>query len=135
MRQRAVYTILGVGFAVMLYQSLQERITIYPYLAWLGSFSLITGAFYGWDKRISELKTLLQGWRVPEFTLNTLTFLGGFPGAWIGRALFNHKSNVRRHPGLFVLLVASTVLHVLFVIRLLYGPPLDLWPPENWWTF
>jgi uncharacterized membrane protein YsdA (DUF1294 family) len=135
MKQKLIYTILGVGLGVMLNQSLQDRLTISPYITWLGSFSLITWAFYGWDKRVSELKTILQSWRIPEFTLNLITLLGGFLGAWVGREMFQHKSNVRRHRGMFALLIASTLLHILLVIRMLYGPPITLWPPENWWSF
>jgi uncharacterized membrane protein YsdA (DUF1294 family) len=135
MRQRVIYTALGVVLAVMLNRSLQSRISLSPYIAWIGSFSLITWAFYGWDKRVSELKTVLQSWRIPEFTLNLITLLGGFPGAWAGRAMFKHKTNVQRHRGMFALLLASTFLHILLVIRLLYGPPITLWPPENWWSF
>jgi uncharacterized membrane protein YsdA (DUF1294 family) len=135
MRQKVIYTILGIGLSVMLSQSIRSRVDIPLYVAWVGSFALITWAFYGWDKRISELKTFLQGWRIPEFTLNLITLLGGFPGAWIGRVMFQHKSNVRRHRGMFALLIASTLLHILLVIRLLYGPPIALWPPESWWSF
>jgi hypothetical protein len=49
--------------------------------------------------------------------------------------MFKHKINLQRHRGMFVLLLASTLLHILLVIRLLYGPPITLWPPENWWSF
>jgi uncharacterized membrane protein YsdA (DUF1294 family) len=135
MKQTIIYTVLGVGLSVMLNRSLQDRLTISFYITWISSFSLITWAFYGWDKRISELKTFLQSWRIPEFTLNLIALLGGFPGAWVGRSMFQHKSNVRRHRGMFVLLVTSTLLHILLIIRMFYGPPIKLWPPENWWSF
>ena len=135
MKQTIIYTVLGVGLSVMLNRSLQDRLTISFYITWISSFSLITWAFYGWDKRISELKTFLQSWRIPEFTLNLIALLGGFPGAWVGRSMFQHKSNVRRHRGMFVLLVTSTLLHILLIIRMLYGPPIKLWPLENWWSF
>ena len=134
MKQTLIYTVLGVGLSVMLSRSVRERIDLSPYAAWIGSFTLITWAFYGWDKRISELRTILQSWRIPEFTLNLITLLGGFPGAWIGRAMFQHKTNLRRHRGMFALLIASTLLHILLVIRLLVGPPITLWPPANWWS-
>ena len=134
MKQTLIYTVLGIGLSVMLNRSVRERIDVSPYVAWIGSFTLITWAFYGWDKRISELRTILQSWRIPEFTLNLITLLGGFPGAWIGRAMFQHKTNLRRHRGMFALLIASTLLHILLVIRLLVGPPITLWPPANWWS-
>ncbi len=130
-----IYTVLGVGLAVWLATGFQSRLSVHPYVTWIAGFSFIAWAFYAWDKRTAELKKLLRGWRVPEFTLNLLTILGGFPGAWVGRAMFNHKTNTKRHPAILAILIASTVLHALFALRLIYGPPITLWPPSNWLTF
>lgn len=130
-----IYTIIGIGLSVSLATSFQSRLTIHPYVTWIAASSIVAWALYAWDKRVAELAKLLRGWRVPEFTLHLLALIGGFPGAWVGRAMFNHKTNVQRHPQILTLLIVSTLLHALVAIRLLFGPPLVLWPPSNWLTF
>ena len=50
--------------------------------------SLVTFGLYGWDKRQSKN----DGWRVPEFRLHVLAFLGGWPGAMFGQEIFRHKT-------------------------------------------
>jgi len=134
-RSTLVYTLVGVGLGVLLATSFQARLTVHPYVTWLAGFSIITWALYAWDKRVAELGKILRGWRVPEFTLNLMALLGGFLGAWIGRAMFEHKTNVREHPQILIVLITSTVLHTLLIVRLLWGPPLVLWPPEAWLSF
>jgi uncharacterized membrane protein YsdA (DUF1294 family) len=52
-----------------------------------GLMSLVTFAYYGLDKR----RAGRGGWRIPEQTLHTLEFLGGWPGAMAGQSLFRHK--------------------------------------------
>ncbi|MGC9347246.1 MAG: DUF1294 domain-containing protein [Anaerolineae bacterium] len=134
-RTHIIYTLIGVGVSVLLARSFQERLFVHPYVTWLGATSILTWALYAWDKRMSELEKLLKGWRVPEFVLNLMSFIGGFLGAWIARPMFGHKNDPKRHPTILVVLIVSTVAHVLFALRLIYGPPLTLWPPENWLTF
>ncbi|MGC9467304.1 MAG: DUF1294 domain-containing protein [Anaerolineae bacterium] len=130
-----IYSLVGIGLSASLATSFQARLRVHPYVTWVAAFSIVTWAFYAWDKRISELKNLLKGWRVPELTLHLLSLLGGFPGAWIARAMFQHKSNTKRHPEILTILIVSVVLHALLAIRLLVGPPLTLWPPSEWITF
>ena len=130
-----IYTLIGVGLAVWLATGFQSRLTVHPYVTWVVGFSFVTWAFYAWDKRTAELKKFLRGWRVPEFTLNLLAILGGFPGAWVGRAMFEHKTSAKHHSVILGVLIASTVAHALLALRLMYGPPLVLWPPNNWLKF
>jgi uncharacterized membrane protein YsdA (DUF1294 family) len=137
-RSHLVYPILGVGLALLLHISLQERLTVHWYPTWIGSCSIVTWAFYAWDKRVSEIQGLfkraLGNSRIPEWTLNMMALLGGFFGGWVGRAMFDHKTNAKKHPLILAVLIFSTLFHILFVMRLIYGPPLDLWPPSNWLT-
>ena len=79
------------------------------YVAWLVSLSLTTLIFYWVDKRLS----MIRRWevRISERTLNLLTLAGGFPGAWIGRLLCRHKTNIKKHRGMFVIPLVSTLLH------------------------
>ncbi|MCU0523175.1 MAG: DUF1294 domain-containing protein [Anaerolineae bacterium] len=137
-RNLLIYTLIGVGLSTSLAASFQSRLTIHPYVTWIGACSIVTWALYAWDKRTAEFAQLskrLKGWRVPELTLNLLALIGGFPGAWVGRTMFNHKTNVKRHRGILVVLLVSVFLHAAIVVRLLYGPPFQLWPPSNWITF
>ena len=134
MRQRLTYTIIGFALGIALASAFQSRLTVAPYFTWLGAFTVITWAFYGLDKRIAETN-VLKGWRVPELTLNLLTLAGGPLGAWVGRAMFEHKTNVGKHPWMFVVLVLSTLLHIFLLVRSLLGPPLQWWPPSSWIAF
>lgn len=137
-RNLLIYTLIGVGLSAALAGSFQSRLTVHAYVPWIAACSIVTWALYAWDKRTAELAELakrLRGWRVPELTLNLMALIGGFPGAWAGRAMFNHKTNVKRHRGILVILIVSTLLHAFVVVRLLYGPPLQLWPPSNWIAF
>lgn len=134
MRQKLVYTLIALALAIMLATAFQDRLTVDGYFTWVGGFTVVAWTFYGLDKNIAEFKRL-QGWRVPELTLNLLALLGGFVGAWVGRSMFNHKTNIKKHPVIFAILVASTLCHLYLTVRVLYGPALQLWPPSNWFTF
>ena len=79
------------------------------YVAWLVSLGLTTLIFFWADKRLAKVKQVTI--RVPEHTLNLLTVAGGFVGAWIARGLFRHKTNVRKHQAMFVVLILSTLIH------------------------
>lgn len=78
------------------------------YWLWLLSLSLVTFAFYGYDKAQAKA----GGWRVPEAVLHGLAVLGGFPGGWLGRAVFRHKT---QKPVFLIVLVVSTVVHGVIV--------------------
>ncbi|MBN1247226.1 MAG: DUF1294 domain-containing protein [Anaerolineae bacterium] len=137
-RNYTIYTLLGVGLALVLAFGFQERLEVHPYVTWLGGFTFVTWAIWAWDKRVAEVSGYMKrakGARVPEFTLNLLVLLGGFLGGWAARAMFQHKSNVKRHPTILAMLIISTLFHALFIVRLIYGPPLVLWPPDNWFRF
>ncbi len=76
----------------------------YFYFIWLIVISCITFGLYGFDK--SRART--GGWRVPEKYLHWLALLGGFPGGWIGRSVFRHKTQ----KGIFLFVLAvSTIIH------------------------
>jgi len=75
------------------------------YEAWLLTLSVITFSYYGFDKYQARNK----GWRVPEAWLFTLSFLGGFLGAWA--ALFVHR---HKHDQLFgvIMIILATAFHM-----------------------
>jgi uncharacterized membrane protein YsdA (DUF1294 family) len=74
------------------------------YLVWLAILSLITFITYGHDKS----RARSGGWRVPENTLHWLAILGGFPGGWIGRAVFRHKT---KKASFTIVLILATAIH------------------------
>jgi uncharacterized membrane protein YsdA (DUF1294 family) len=79
------------------------------YAAWLASVGLTTLILFWADKQLAKVKKLTV--RVPEHTLNLLTLAGGFVGAWVARGLFRHKTNIRKHQAMFVVLILSTLIH------------------------
>jgi uncharacterized membrane protein YsdA (DUF1294 family) len=116
--------LLAVTLSILAYLSL-DRLIAWPYyyFTWVLAISLVTFAYYGIDKWLSKAHRFRA--RVPELILNLLAVFGGAPGAWLGRALFRHKTNLRRHWLMFAILVASSLLEV-YVLHTLYSGTLPL---------
>lgn len=75
--------------------------------------SLVAFIVYGWDKAAARG----QRRRIPESTLHLLALLGGWPGGWLARHVFNHKTTKTR----FVVIFWVTVLlNVATLVALLY---------------
>jgi uncharacterized membrane protein YsdA (DUF1294 family) len=102
-------TLLALALIVALQFVLYVDLQLPFYLAWLLNVSLTTFLFYWADKYLARIRRF--NIRVPEHTLNLLTLAGGFAGAWVGRGVLRHKTNIRRHWGMFATLVLSTLLH------------------------
>lgn len=94
----------------------------YYYFDWVIAVSLVTLLYYGLDKWSATVRQNAP--RVPELVLNLLTVTGGAAGAWLGRAIFRHKTNLRRHWLMFAILVVSSALHI-YVLHALYSASLD----------
>ena len=92
------------------------------YFHWVIAVSVVTLLYYSLDKWLAAAKRNAP--RVPELVLNLLTVAGGSVGAWLGRTIFRHKTNLRRHWLMFAILVVSSVLHV-YVLHTLYSASLD----------
>ena len=85
----------------------------YFYWIWLSAASVITFLFYGFDKALSKK----GGWRIPEAVLHWMVLLGGFPGGWLGRSLFRHKTK----KGVFTfVLIISTAIHLALIYWLFF---------------
>jgi uncharacterized membrane protein YsdA (DUF1294 family) len=110
------FGVLGAGLVLGLYLLLRTT-ALPPYAAWLAAASLVTFFLYWLDKRLSRASPRTA--RVPELVLNLAALAGGFSGAWLGRAVWHHKTNVRRHPLLVAVLVFSTLLHAAILYALL----------------
>jgi uncharacterized membrane protein YsdA (DUF1294 family) len=60
------------------------------------------------DKILASLKG--NNKRVPENLLHILALAGGYPGAWLGRRLFNHKT---RKSSFGTILLVSALLNLI----------------------
>jgi uncharacterized membrane protein YsdA (DUF1294 family) len=83
------------------------------FLIWIGAVSLVTFLLYGYDKAQAKA----GGTRVPEIILHGLALAGGFPGGWLGRWIFHHKT---RKAEFAVILAISTVLYLGLAFYLLF---------------
>lgn len=122
MKYSFLFGVPAVLALLALYQGL-ERVFVWPhyYFTWFIAAGVVTLACYGLDKGLSKARRVRA--RVPELVLNLLTVAGGSAGAWLGRVLFRHKTNLRRHWLMFVILVVSSMLHV-YVLHALYSSSL-----------
>jgi uncharacterized membrane protein YsdA (DUF1294 family) len=106
-----IFGLLGAGIGGVLFALLYSGTSWNPYLAWLAAWSVAAFAIYGLDKGLARA----NGPRVPELVLHLLAVVGGFAGGWLGMATFRHKSNNRRHPGIWTVLALSTIGHLVLV--------------------
>ena len=83
-----------------------------PYLLWILSVSAVTFGLFGVDKALSKTDRA----RIPESVLHLFTLIGGFPGQILGRVVFRHKTNFKRHPSFTIVLVTSIVIQIAVAI-------------------
>ena len=98
----AQVAVVGVAIVIALIFYIAGAIPLYPLC--LASTGIVTFALYGFDK----MQAKRDGGRVPEIVLHLLTLAGGFPGGWVGRFVFQHKT---RKPVFLIVLVMATALH------------------------
>lgn len=103
-----VFGLLGAGIGGALFALLYAGTSWNPYLSWLTAWSVAAFVVYGLDKALAKA----NGPRVPEAILHLLALAGGFVGGWLGMVIFHHKSNYRRHPGIWAMLGLSTIGHL-----------------------
>ena len=82
------------------------------YVIWIFSISAITFGLFGVDKALSKTDKA----RVPESVLHLFTLLGGFPGQILGRIVFRHKTNFKRHPSFTIVLALSIIIQIAVII-------------------
>jgi len=109
MRYYMSFGLLSSAIVAFLYLFIYSNTTCNPYAVWVAALTITTFVMYGLDKLLSKMGNA----RIPELILHLLAILGGFPGAWLGMALFRHKTNVREHPWFVPVLLLSTLGHGL----------------------
>ena len=62
---------------------------------------------FGIDKGLAKADQA----RIPEAVLHMFTLLGGFPGQFLGRIVFRHKTNFQKHPSFTIVLIISIVIY------------------------
>ena len=108
MKPTALYSLIAAALVLTFFLPLYTGLGLPLYPTWLGAAGLATFGLYGLDKRLARSG---RKPRVPERVLNLLSLVGGFLGAWLGRAMFRHKTNPREHADMYYVLVASTLAH------------------------
>lgn len=111
MRYAIVFGALALGVVGLLVLLLGSSTPWDPYATWLVAWSASGFAIYGLDKGLARA----HGPRVPELILNLLAAIGGFAGCWLGMAAFRHKSNFRKHPIIWGVLILSTTGHTAWL--------------------
>ncbi|MCA0899833.1 MULTISPECIES: DUF1294 domain-containing protein [Microbulbifer] len=92
----------GIAFAISINRYPIEMLYL------IGMLSILTILVYGWDK----LAALTGRWRTSENTLHLLSFIGGWPGALLGQALFNHKTSKQPFRQIFWICVLSNLVSI-----------------------
>jgi uncharacterized membrane protein YsdA (DUF1294 family) len=110
---------LSIAMAGFLYPFIYNNTDWNPYAVWVAALTITTFCMYGLDKLLSKIGDV----RTPELILHLLAVLGGFPGGWLGRAIFKHKTNVSEHPWFLIVLVLSTIGHGLLTYYWFFRGP------------
>lgn len=78
-----------LAFAVFWTYIFSEILILDYALGWFLGINFVSFTSFGWDK----LRAISKSNRTPELTYHALGLLGGFPGIFAGRKLFNHKTS------------------------------------------
>lgn len=81
----------------------------------LVSVNITTFVAYYLDKRAA----VRHAWRVPENTLHTLEFLGGWLGALLAQKIFRHKTSKKSFRHMFLLMIFLEFLAIYIILSYL----------------
>ena len=84
-------------------------------IGYLVVVNLVAFVLFGIDKS----RARSGQWRIPERTLLLSALVGGFAGAWLGMALFRHKTSKRSFQAKMVAVTAIDVLIAVAGVLLL----------------
>jgi uncharacterized membrane protein YsdA (DUF1294 family) len=92
----------------LVFETTKMTIALKIYGGVVAILSIATFVVYGIDKQ----RAMNGSWRIPERTLQILSFLGGWPGALLAQHQLRHKTKKQPFLTIFWLLVA---LHLVLV--------------------
>ena len=104
-RPKTTFSLIAFGLGILVLLAILYFFKPDIYISWLLAWSVVAFGLYGYDKAQAKI----GGGRVPEFVLQIVTLIGGWPGAWAGRFIFHHKT---RKPAFLIVLVISTILWI-----------------------
>lgn len=81
--------ILHCAISVFLTYFLSELLQVDAFMTWFFALNVVTFFSFGFDKLCAKRGAK----RTPEMTYHLLGLVGGFPGIFAGRKLFNHKTS------------------------------------------
>jgi len=85
---------------------MNESLLLKIAFVWYSFMSLLLFIIYGLDKA----QAVANGRRIPEKVLHFLALAGGFPGGFLGRKYFHHKT---KKPAFLIILVGSAIIHTI----------------------
>ena len=106
-----VFSIIGFLPLGVLFAWLNAQLRWPDYFIWLLAANVVAFGVYGLDKTLSKVRWL----RAPNVTMHAMALVGGFLGAWMGRAVFNHKTNTREYPEYPRIIALSALLHAVII--------------------
>lgn len=93
-------------YLLLVLAALASMLTPHPVAMWLLLANVLTFVIYGVDKLAAR-----KDWRrVPEVTLLTLGFVGGWGGAMVGQQLFRHKTQKQPFKTYFIISMIASIL-------------------------
>ena len=95
--------------AALLFITLIYTTPFPPYLSWLLAISLVTFAYFGWDKRKAQTGSDI---RIPEIVLHLLNLFGGFLGGFLGMQLFRHKTDLSKNYIFPAIILLALIIHI-----------------------
>lgn len=103
--------LLCIGYIVVLAGLSIAGVLSGMWLLFISLINVITYWFYAQDKEAAQLGNR----RVPENTLHILSFLGGWPAAWLAQQKLRHKTQKQPFRQIYFCTIAFNILLILWL--------------------
>ncbi|CAB1207648.1 DUF1294 domain-containing protein [Acinetobacter bouvetii] len=95
-------------------------LAVFTVAGWLSGMVLlfisVINAFTYWMYALDKEAALLGNRRVPEQTLHILSFLGGWPTAWLAQEKLRHKTQKQPFRKIYFCTIALNIILILWLI-------------------
>lgn len=108
----SVFSLIAASLIILL-SVVMMRYGFRLLVAFLLAINLTTFLYYLYDKAMAGSST----WRVPEWVLHGLAFLGGSPAALASQMLLHHKTYKNNFQLIYWLIVIVQVIFVVYLSR------------------